>query len=166
MVDDRGAAVAGFGDGGEHEDTSRGGGVLDVGAAGDDLLGDAHRGFTQRAAAGMAEERADVVDVALTAHEWCRAVFGDVQHREVAVGVERDHVGVDLRAVGREDLRVLLPRHDVRVRDDESGAAKKPVPSCTRSHAVPSTFTTELRDSLRDVGGYAVVGWRIRRRVT
>ncbi len=97
LIDDGSAGVAGFGDGreDEHVASSRRG-VFDVRATGDDLLGDAHRRLPQRTAAGMAEERPDIVDVALATLERWHAEPGHFEHREVAVGIECDDVGIEL----------------------------------------------------------------------
>ena len=94
-----------------------------------------------------------LVDAPVGALERREAEARHPQHREVAVRVERDQLGVEPAAVGRLDARALLPRDHVRVGDDEVAARPtNPVPSCTRSHATPSTFTTDGRDARRRVG--------------
>ena len=102
----------------------RGARAVDVGAAGDDLLARcAPARLAQRAAARVAEDaRRPSPTSALAASRAAASVEpGDAQHREVAVGIERDDVGVEPRAVDGVTRRVALARDDVRVRDDDAG---------------------------------------------
>ena len=92
-------------------------------------IGDCRSGATT----GMTEQRALHVDRAVAELEWRHGETGDTQHREVTVRIERDERSVEATAVGRLDARVVLPRHHVRVGDDqiaahrEAGAVLHPV---------------------------------------
>ena len=149
------AGVAGRGDRGEHEHLALGRrGAVDVGAAGDDLLGDAHRRL--RAAdrrRGGRTSAPPVVDVALAARErGQRRARGRAAPRGRGSGSNATTSVSSRRPSRRDDVGALLPRDHVRVGDDEvrarrrsrcpPGCGRTPGPSPARSSCVTRCATS------------------------
>ena len=99
---------------------------VDVGAAGDDLLGDAHRRLAHGPPPGWPNSAPRSSTRPSPSASGGQAEPGHAQHREVAVRVEGDDGGVEAAAVGRDDAGAALPRDDVRVGDDEVVAGDEP----------------------------------------
>ena len=109
---------------------------------------------------GWPYDRAEVARVG-GSHLQCRGVEAvDAQDREVAYRIERDDDGVVGVAVLVLDRRLVLTRHDVRVRDDETrGRVDEPAALLdlsarvalrpTRSTAAPASSTVRRQRTLR-----------------